>query len=91
MDVALRILRRECGKPDDWMPAGILLEEDGLRSSREKWKHKSYELESQIEELEAQRLRWVAVVVNRAGRRVTYQRPRTQHQAQSTQGAKHLP
>lgn len=22
MDVALRILRRECGKPDDWMPAG---------------------------------------------------------------------
>ena len=25
MDVALRILRRECGKPDDWMPAGEIL------------------------------------------------------------------
>ena len=57
MDVALRILRRECGKPDDWMPAGILLEEDGLRSSREKWRHKTHELEEQNEELEAQRLR----------------------------------
>ncbi len=25
MEVALRILRKECGKPDDWMPAGACL------------------------------------------------------------------